>query len=426
MKKIIPLLLNFLNRYFPKYRGVITRKLFHVDLGTKNNELNSVSYEVASTYEDYMESFRLVQNNYKRLRMTRSDDFLRATKYNLLPTTTVIIAKYNDEVIATITLIIDSSIGLPIDEYQDISNLRSRGGRIVEIGALTVKEEWRSKSRGLFIPLSAYCVKYAHKILGCTVAVCSLRKSVQPFYEDIFCFRQFGETKKYEGVNNLESVSLFAVFEQMVIDLRDVYGNAPFERNCYRLLKEFPWRNQCDLEVPKYRLITKHLLTDSEMKSLFKVFSNVLSELDEKDKSIIKNYYQDDRTLEELRSALDEVQAIRKHPRFHVNLRGKLTSGTSILKARILDVSAKGVSIYTRSKLEESSHYYLIVELEKNISVKLKLQKMWSKKGNRYGFLILEVEDRHWNDMIQHCENYLFGEASKTQKVHKTQKKKLA
>lgn len=426
MKKIIPLLLNFLNRYFPKYRGVITRKLFHVDLGTKNNELNSVSYEVASTYEDYMESFRLVQNNYKRLKMTKSDDFLRATKYNLLPTTTVIIAKYNDEVIATISLIIDSSIGLPIDEYQDISKLRSRGGRIVEIGALTVKEEWRSKSRGLFIPLSIYCVKYAHKVLGCTVAVCSLRKSVQPFYEDIFCFKQFGETKKYEGVNNLESVSLYAVFEEMIMEQREVYKDTPLEKNVFRLLTEFPWRDQCDLEVPKYRLITKHLFTDSEMKSLFKVFSNVLSELDEKDKSIIKNYYQDDRTLEEFESALDEVQAIREHPRFHVNLRGKLTSGTSILKARVLDVSAKGVSIYTHSELEDNSHYYLIVELDKNISVKLKLQKMWSKKGNHYGFSILEVKDRHWNDMIQHCENYLFGEASKTQKIHKTQKKKIA
>ena len=89
-----------------------------------------------------MESFRLVQNNYKRLKMTRSEDFLRATKYNLLPTTTVIIARYNDEVIATISFIVDSSIGVPIDEYQDISKLCSRGGRIVEIGALTVKEEW--------------------------------------------------------------------------------------------------------------------------------------------------------------------------------------------------------------------------------------------------------------------------------------------
>lgn len=70
--------------------------------------------------------------------------------------------------------------------------------------------------------------------------------------------------------------------------------------------------------------------------------------------------------------------------------------------------------------------YYLIVELDKNISVKLKLQKMWAKKCNHYGFSILEIEDKHWNDMIQHCENYLFGEASKTQKIHKTQKKKLA
>ena len=51
---------------------------------------------------------------------------------------------------------------------------------------------------------------------------------------------------------------------------------------------------------------------------------------------------------------------------------------------------------------------------------------MWAKKGNHYGFSILEVKDRHWNDMIQHFENYLFGEASKTQKIHKTQKKKLA
>lgn len=224
-----------------------------------------------------MESFRLVQNNYKRLKMTRSEDFIRATKYNLLPTTTVIIAKYNDEVIATISLIIDSSIGLPTDEYQDISKLRSRGGCIVEIGALTVKEEWRSKSRGLFIPLSIYCVKYAHKVLVCTVAVYSLRKSVQSFYEDIFCFRQFGETKKYEGVNNLESVFLYAVFEEMMMDQREVYGDTPLEKNVFRLLTEFPWRDQCDLEVPKYRLITKHLFTDSEMKSLFKVFSNVLS-----------------------------------------------------------------------------------------------------------------------------------------------------
>ena len=98
-------------------------------------------------------------------------------------------------------------------------------------------------------------MKYAHKVLGCTVAVCSLRKSVQPFYEDIFCFKQFGETKKYEGVNNLESVSLYAVFEEMIMEQREVYGDMPLEKNVFKLLTEFSWRDQCDLEVPNIDLL---------------------------------------------------------------------------------------------------------------------------------------------------------------------------
>ncbi len=410
MKNLKILFWKFIKLLPAPIRARHTRMLYKADLNYTDGPLRNVRYKVAETYDEYLQAFKLVQDNYKRLGMTKSDDFIKTTKFNLLPTTLVMIAMNDDEVIATVSLVIDNSLGLPTEEYQDISFLRKNGARIVEIGALTVKEEWRSRSRGVFIPLTCYCNYYAREIIGAKYAVISIRKSVQSFYEDIYLFKQLGEVKKYDGVNNLKSVSMYTDLTEQLEETHKVYRNSPMDKSVYEHAKLTPWKNICDLTLPKYQLLTKHIFTTDEIKSLFTELSHVIDELEDKEKSIVKNYYERDNFIQNMTSSYDEIMAKRADQRFFVNLSARIITDERVVPVSVLDVSSSGLSLYSDYEIDGAQYYNIIIDLADKTSIKLKLNKEWSKASRKFGFSIVKKENTHWNEMINYFTTYLYGE----------------
>ena len=91
-----------------------------------------LTFKLAETKDEFEQAFALLQQNYQETGLVDEKQYsLRVTKYHTLPTTHVLIAKMNDEVVGTVSLIEDGAFGLPIDHFASVDDLRKQGRRIV-------------------------------------------------------------------------------------------------------------------------------------------------------------------------------------------------------------------------------------------------------------------------------------------------------
>ena len=146
------IVLSFLPRFFVQ-KIISSRLEINTDLGQYEN----ITFKVADTIEEIEGALSLIQKTYLQTGLTTdSDNLQRVLKYNLLPTTLVVVAKHYEEVIATMSVVTDSVLGLPIDEISDISSLRKTQKVIAEFSGLVIARGWRRENKRIFSPLTLY------------------------------------------------------------------------------------------------------------------------------------------------------------------------------------------------------------------------------------------------------------------------------
>lgn len=108
---------------------------------------------------------------------------LRITPYHALPSTVLLIALWDDEIVGTISIIRDNSFGLPLENEFATASIRGTGKNISEISSLAIKKEFRNNSSLILFPLLRYmyyfCIDY--------FAVHLLTICVHPKWHDFYC-----------------------------------------------------------------------------------------------------------------------------------------------------------------------------------------------------------------------------------------------
>lgn len=382
-------------------RGRISRSLFSVDLSFDEVD-KKITYQMVSDVSEITDSLELIQNNYKRLSMTKSDDLLRANKFHLLPTTTIFTAKYGEEVIGTISVILDSTFGLPIDSFEDISSFRKEG-TVAEIAGFTVKESWRSRNSGISIPLALLALRYCFENLNVENIVLTVRDSVKPFYEDICKFETFGKVKFHDGVEGLKSASLVVKTADFYKRLENAYEGTPLNKNLFLLLKEFPWAKNTIFPTNKNGLITQRTILDSRLIKELEQKSSFFNELSDEDKLVITNFTKDFDLYRKFMNHAHQNFSEREDYRYYVNLDGNLVSFGQKFPVKIIDVAAQGLRIFSKNEIENET----ILEIETFEFGKLILvcEVRWSV-SSYHGLRIIHNNDK-WNTLINTYESEL-------------------
>lgn len=205
-------------------RERLVRRAFRLD----ESAIAALEVSVAETPRDYEAAARLVQALYvKRGIATEHPSGARVTPHVLAPTTAVFVAKSGGEVVGTISLTLDSELGLPMDKiYRDeLAPLRARGRRLAEVGALCLAPGHRGT--GCMYLLSRIMNDYALRA-GCDDLVIAVHPDVADYYRANMLFEQIGAVKTYPGLEK----SALAI--AMRLDKRT------FED---RLLARFAWRH---------------------------------------------------------------------------------------------------------------------------------------------------------------------------------------
>lgn len=211
--------------------------------------LDRVRVRVATTEDEYEQSFRLVQEAYKERgwESVLSGD-MRILPQHLLPETTVLVALEEDKVIGTMSLVEDSSVGIPSDAtyHDEIQRLRSEGCRIVEYSCLGVAKPSRHLGIPKMLNLAGYHI--AHHIRGCSHCVVSVHPKAYKIYRALFGFRPLAPPRQHTSLD----MHVIGIYHDMGAETQAFVKRHYRKRLDNRLLLFDYFMNECpsSIELP--------------------------------------------------------------------------------------------------------------------------------------------------------------------------------
>ncbi|MFT6633376.1 MAG: hypothetical protein ACJAS4_003346 [Bacteriovoracaceae bacterium] len=383
------------------FKHKLIRYQFSVDLPEGVHA--EIEYKMAETQEEREEALSLVQASYVDSKVIADDEAsYRISKFNLLPTTIIFIAKYKGEVIATVSQVLDTSLGLPVDSFTEIGELRKDGKRISEISCLAISKKWRSRSSGIYFPLTTYAVLYCKDLLGVDYAVMVTRASIRHFYTALYgAFPIENKVKKYNKVSHKSSFAQILDMNNIESDLKKLYGiKKPLHRNIYYLLVKFPWRAQCDLSRRKFNIINNKHFTSMELERLFTNNPKLLEGINSEDRRNLTSIYFHENLTQVFSNEEYHYVSKRQSPRFQVNM--KIKSGIKLYK--VTEVSSNGFCLIGNP---EEGTIDGEIYLSSDSSCQIEATKCWSYQG-RSGFKFKSIPGNEWQNMIDFSEQITF------------------
>jgi hypothetical protein len=396
-------ILNFINILPSSIQSYIIRSSFKTKLPT--GKLTQITYKLADSKEELELAFKLIQDSYRAKDISNDPAALqRVLKYNFLPTTFVFIAKYDGKVIGTISHILDSEIGLPIDEFTDIENYRDSGKRAIEISGLAICPNWRSNGEGIFLPLLLFSTKYSMLNLSFDYAFIITNLSGKLLYKNLFDFEDVkSKTNAYSLANNAEAHAQVLVTKNIVSRMKAKYGNTELTSNAYLLWESFPWKKQCS-----FKNIENPLIVNSEFKKEVLAFTkghihkykNIFTQ---KESLFIDNcFHLVERNLSLFKNSR-EIQNIRKSPRFQVNLKIKFNFNNMLQSAKILDVSNEGFLVLFDEEAIVPDKLVANITLSDSLMVMVKADVSWINV-RRAAYEITFIDKNIWFNFIDQIE----------------------
>ena len=150
-------------RHLPQFlKDKLIRSFFEVDYTLPDD----LVFKQAETVDEVTQALGLVYEAYLELNyISQSEARIRFNKFLALPSTVILIAKQNEEVIATLSIVPDSSMGLPSEVAWPITKYREQHQMLAEISALSIKKSYRSRRGRLLFSLCKYMFLYCRDIL---------------------------------------------------------------------------------------------------------------------------------------------------------------------------------------------------------------------------------------------------------------------
>jgi hypothetical protein len=388
-------------------RGPIVRRFFKFDTQLPPN----LVFKRAQTTDEIEQSFKVAYEAYHGRNLTESSQSkIRLTKYHALPTTCILIAKLNEEVVATMTVIVDSAMGLPIEQLWSMSELRSQSNRMAEISNLAIKREFRSQRGKLLLPLCGFMRHFCVDFLGVDRIVATYHPEIRDFYKCVLLFTEIadGEIKPYEFVKGAAAVGGWLSFAEAITEYHKVYGTKKSSRNLYLWMVE--------KKISNYQFETKQSLSFSSFcftPTLLEYFFNSQTEIFEKltiqEQAVISNsyYYPEYLKIISKSQKFDNIETKRNQIRFAVNFNvfWRMEGHLDFQIGKVLEISKTGLQISALHKpfIRKGRILFLKIDLPTGRQVALSTQVKWIK-GTKMGLELGEFVPQEWIFVLKKLE----------------------
>lgn len=296
----------------------------------------------------------------------------RFTVYHALPYCYTLIVKQNQEIIATVTLIIRSVEDLPIEKVFSLNPYLGFGRRVVEVSALTVHPRARdNRGRGrILFPLFKYLYKFAAQQLGATDLVITCNPKHLAFYKSIMLFETISDKTEdsYDFVDGAPAVAARLDLTTTAQRYDEIYGGKPLNKNLseYIFFSEFP---QFSLPDEADTVYIGNCWTPEQLTWMLETMSLGRSKLSQHDMSMLCRAYG---------SSYEDVFAqfgfsTESTARVDLNVETIIAGDETRVKARILAVSGEEIclSIKTNLGLKCTSPILELIEVGDDCSIPL-------------------------------------------------------
>lgn len=387
-------------------------ELFRNRLSLPSEVPSDVIFKIANTQSEFEQAFSLLHDSYVGAGfMDPTENGFRITPHHLLPTTTTLVAKKGEQVIATVALVRDSVIGLPIDSIFDLSALRKKGDRLGEISSLAIHPQYRLDKGVLLHSFIRFLWRYSLYFHGTNRFVIAVNPSMQELYESVYLFEPAVDNfrvEQYGYVKGAPAIGLQTSVDDSMQRFERLYGAKAAAKNLYQFMSAAPMPHEYYPER-EFFTINDTVWNEDLLSHFIRQSSNLV---DESALSKIQMAYE----TRGYGSIIGQPLSLgyrRDQYRHDVNCPIRIATSDSI-GGSVLgggrfvanDVSFTGLKarIDQDSMERIDSPVTAIVQTGPTTTAKLKLVPVWKNEAGYCGFRI-ERSDPAWGNFIDRIES---------------------
>jgi hypothetical protein len=399
-------LFNLLN-HIPSFLSFrIVRKMITLNYQIPEN----ITFKLASTRKEYEQAFSIVYERYNELTyIDECNSELSFSKIHLLPVTSILVVKEHDEVIAVMSIVLDSGLGLPLESGWDISKERASSHRIAEVGSLVISSKVEKRLKGLiFLPLSAFMYRVCVDLLGIDKIIIATSKKASIFYKAILLFKSLGEGK-YSRVKGRESECQFLDFKKAHTKYKKVYGNKKAKKNFYNFMVNHYFK---EFELPDQSMssLLNRGLSIEDINYFLEKKSGLFSDLSKIEKLYISSNYKNF-TFSGSHKKGDEPSSERDVHRYMVKFSIKKIDDSIVEtdSSFVLDASRGGVKISFSEMDQKQGKFKITLCTPHHGEISLEVETVWNH-SSKMGLKILNSNNIKWNFLMDDLEREINGD----------------
>lgn len=302
-----------------------------------------------------------------------------------------LIAIKEGEVLATVSLIKSSPLGLPCELAYDLTFIKKKRARIAEISALAVHPQFSRQQGVLLWPLLKFMLTYTRRHFPADYFTMVVTPKWFDFYSATWFFRPFLQTKiSYAYVKGTTATGGFVKISHLETLAEMQYQKLPLENNFYHYMYELDF--PC-FQFPERPFLTVNdpVMTPYLLEYFFKQKSSVLVDLSDYEKNLLHHLYDH----AEYRRLLPRVTELgfedihRGQKRFDMECPAELlTVSDSVLEAQVKSVSTSGIGAIVHRPLRSNEEYVMSVNIGKGLYQAVTVVPVWWNSDGSCGFII--------------------------------------
>jgi GNAT superfamily N-acetyltransferase len=365
--------------------------------------------KIADTQEELEACFKLLHDAYVGSGfMTPDPSGMRVTIYHALPTTTTLCAKYDGQVVGTLSLIRESVLGFPLQRIFDLTAVRAKKGNIAEVSALAVHRKFRRTGGSILFPLMKFMYDYCHTFFDTRHIVIAVNPRHIEMYESLLFFQRLTQNvvENYDFVNGAPAVGATLDLRAADAIFEKHYGSKPPKRNLHAFFFQLKLDN---IQLPQRRFYTTNdpVLTPELLNHFFNVRTNVFAELSDRKKCLLHTIYD----LPAYQAVLPAVEESgqdetgrRRHRRFSVRCPAKfvITSPDGVeskISLEIIQLSRYGFQAHALVPVPIGVWGEITIQLGPAETSQIKVSASRESEGGGYGFRLGEP-DLIWRKFV--------------------------
>lgn len=370
-----------------------------------------LTLKIADTREELEACFRLLHDAYVGVGfMKPHPSGMRATLYHALPTTTTLCARYDNEVVGTISLIRQSPIGFPLQAVFDLSSVEAERGQIAEVSALAVHPKYRKTGGAILFPLMKFMHQYCTQYFDVRHLVIAVNPYHIEMYEALLQFRRLPQktVDKYDFANGNPAVGATLDLHQAERLFDKAYAGKPPRKSLHHYFFRMDLPN---IQLPARRYFTTNdpVMTAELLDYFFNQKTDGFAQLDARKKAMLHELYD----LPDYRAVLPpleqppaQMDTLRRHPRFSLKCKGRLEveidGQRRLVDLQVVDVSNEGFQAQAHEELPIKGAGRVVVHLGTDEQSVLTATIMRGRRYDDYGAYGFRIEaaDDAWRRCV--------------------------